>query len=77
MDRPNGETHGEGRFPFLFPLSMHYQVIHHTPGRLRVRSGRCTFNHDQAYGIECRLLKQKGVYSVKATPLQRRCVHPV
>ena len=47
---------------------MHYQVIHHTPGRLRVRSGRCAFNHDQAYGIECRLLKQKGVYSVKATP---------
>ena len=46
---------------------MHYQVIHHTPGGLRVRSGRCTFNHDQAYGIECRLLKQKGVYSVKAT----------
>ena len=69
---PNGETHGEGRFPF-FSLSMHYQVIHHTPGRLRVRSGRCAFNHDQAYGIECRLLKQKGVYSVKATPATEVC----
>ena len=43
---------------------MHYQVIHHTPGRLRVRSGRCAFNHDPADGIECRLRKQKGVYSV-------------
>lgn len=47
---------------------MHYQVIHHTPAGSVVRSGRCAFNHDQAYGIECRLLKQKGVYSVKATP---------
>ena len=47
---------------------MHYQVIHHTPGRLRVRCGRGMFNHDQACGIECRLLKLKGVSSVKATP---------
>ena len=46
---------------------MHYQVIHHTPGRLRVRCGRGMFNHDQACGIECRLLKLKGVSSVKAT----------
>lgn len=78
MDRPQrGKRTEKGVSPFSFSLSMHYQVIHHTPGRLRVRSGRCAFNHDQAYGIECRLLKQKGVYSVKATPLQRRCVHPV
>lgn len=47
---------------------MHYQVIHHTPGRLRVRCGRNIFNHNQAYGIECKLLQQKGVYSVKTTP---------
>ena len=47
---------------------MHYQVIRHTPGRLRVRCGRGMFNHDQACGIECRLLKLKGVSSVKATP---------
>ena len=40
------------------------QVIHHTPGRLRVRCGRGMFNHDQACGIECRLLKLKGVSSV-------------
>ena len=69
MDRPQrGKRTEKGVSPFSFSLSMHYQVIHHTPGRLRVRSGRCAFNHDQAYGIECRLLKQKGVYSVKATP---------
>lgn len=47
---------------------MHYQVIHHTRGRLRVRCGRGMFNHDQACGIECRLLKLKGVSSVRATP---------
>ena len=69
MDRPQrGKRTEKGVSPFSFSLPMHYQVIHHTPGRLRVRSGRCAFNHDQAYGIECRLLKQKGVYSVKATP---------
>ena len=55
---------------------MHYQVIHHTPGRLRVRCGRGMFNHDQACGIECRLLKLKGVSSVKATPCNGG-VHPV
>ena len=59
MDRPQRGNARRRAFPLFFSLSMHYQVIHHTPGRLRVRSGRCTFNHDQAYGIECRLLKQK------------------
>ena len=54
---------------------MHYQVIHHTPGRLRVRCGRGMFNHDQACGIECRLLKLKGVSSVKATPCNLSLIH--
>lgn len=47
---------------------MQYHIIHHTPGRLRVRCGRGAFNHDQAYGIECRLLEQKNVLEAAATP---------
>lgn len=36
---------------------MIYQVVHHSPGRLRVRCGRRAFNHDQAFGIERSLLE--------------------
>ena len=47
---------------------MRYKIIYDKPGRLRVRTGRYTFNAEQGYGIEQYIMSGLDVISAEATP---------
>lgn len=48
---------------------MRYQVIHDTPGRLRVRFGPDFFNREEGFGIAGLLKQEAGAVSVETTPV--------
>lgn len=48
---------------------MRYQIIHDTPGRLRVRFGPDFFNREEGFGIAGLLKQEAGAISVETTPV--------